>query len=149
MHHRAQTLLQRFFQATGFPLGELEAKLNRIRTQLKKEGIYLQNQQIAKVTEFCKVAVIAPPQAAGLGDFKSQADVLAAFGLCEFHYYTTAFQGQNLMTEMAAAFKKRHDDHHSQSYDAVVMIRGGGGKADLAKRSQISERKAQSSQNEQ
>ena len=162
--HRAQTLLQRFLEATGFPfkaglkvllqvrvefhtrfglsldvldidpnftLGELEAKLNRIRTQLKKEGIYLQNQQIAKVTEFCKVAVIAPPQAAGLGDFKSQADVLAAFGLCEFHYYTTAFQGQNLMTEMPAAFKKLHDDHHRQSYDAVVMIRGGGGKADL------------------
>jgi len=35
------------------------------------------------------------------------------------------------MTEMAAAFKKRHDDHHRQSYDGVVMIRGGGGKADL------------------
>jgi len=61
--HRAQILLQRFFQATGFPLGELEAKLNRIRTQLQKEGIYLQNQQIAKFTVFCKVAVIAKPQA--------------------------------------------------------------------------------------
>jgi exodeoxyribonuclease VII large subunit len=115
----------------NFTLGELEAKLNRIRTQLKKEGIYLQNQQFAKVSEFCKVAVIAPPQAAGLGDFKSQADILAACGLCEFHYYTTAFQGQNRMTEMPAAFKKVHEAHNRQAYDAVVMIRGGGGKADL------------------
>jgi len=110
----------------SFTLGEMEAKLNRIRKRLKTEGIYTNNQKLAKTREFCKVAVIAPPQAAGLGDFKSQAEILATLGLCEFHYYSASFQGKNILTEIPAAF-----DLVTEQFDAVVMIRGGGAKADL------------------
>lgn len=115
----------------NFTLGEMEAKLNRIRTKLKNEQIYHKNQQFAKPAEFCKVAVIAPKQAAGLGDFKSQADILATFGLCEFHYYHASFQGQNAITEIPATFDLVNQDHHNQQFDTIVMIRGGGAKADL------------------
>ncbi len=113
----------------NFTLGEMEAKLNRIRARLKKEGIYHKNQQFTKATEFCNVAVIAPPQAAGLGDFKSQANILTTLGLCEFHYYSASFQGQNTVTEIPHAFKSVNQAH--KQFDAVVMIRGGGAKADL------------------
>ena len=115
----------------NFTLGEMEAKLNRIRAKLKKEGIYQRNHELTKASEFCKVAVIAPPQAAGLGDFKSQADILADMGLCEFHYYSASFQGQNMVTEISAAFELVNQKHLKQTYDAVVMIRGGGAKTDL------------------
>jgi exodeoxyribonuclease VII large subunit len=115
----------------NFTMGEMEAKLNRIRARLKKEGIYTNNQKLAKSAEFCKVAVIAPPQAAGLGDFKSQAEILATFGLCEFHYYAASFQGQKMVTEIPAAFKLVNQAHQTEQFDAVVMIRGGGAKADL------------------
>jgi exodeoxyribonuclease VII large subunit len=118
----------------NFTLGEMEAKLNRIRLRLKNEGIYNQNKTLAYPSEFCKVAVIAPPQAAGLGDFKSQADVLAKFGLCEFHYYTASFQGKNAETEIPAAIelvKQVNQKQGVQGFDALVMIRGGGAKADL------------------
>ncbi|MBE9562447.1 MAG: exodeoxyribonuclease VII large subunit, partial [Proteobacteria bacterium] len=82
----------------NFTLGDIEAKLNRIRKQLQTEGIYTANKELAHVNEFCKVAVIAPRQAAGLGDFKSQADQL--MNLCEFCYYSASFQGQNAVAEI-------------------------------------------------
>jgi exodeoxyribonuclease VII large subunit len=115
----------------NFTLGEMEAKLNRLRARLQTEGIYAQNKQFATVREFCKVAIIAPPQAAGLGDFKSQADGLAKAGLCEFHYYSASFQGQNTVEEIPAAIALVNADHQQQQFDALVLIRGGGPKADL------------------
>ncbi|OQY48839.1 MAG: exodeoxyribonuclease VII large subunit [Candidatus Parabeggiatoa sp. nov. 2] len=163
-NHRADALLERFFDATGmsfkaglkvllqvrvefhprygfsldvldidpnFTLGEMEAKLNRIRERLKKAGLYNKNQQVATATDFCKVAVIAPPQAAGLGDFKSQAEKLEAALLCEFQYYRASFQGKNTLIEVPAAFDLVNQDHQTEQFDAVVMIRGGGPKADL------------------
>jgi exodeoxyribonuclease VII large subunit len=115
----------------NFTLGEMAAKLNRIRQQLITDGIYQRNQTLAHPKEFCRVAVVAPPQAAGLGDFQSQAKLLATADLCQFHYYTASFQGQYAMTEIPAALQSVAKDHEKQSYDAVVLIRGGGAKADL------------------
>jgi exodeoxyribonuclease VII large subunit len=113
----------------NFTVGEMVAKLNRIRMQLQEEKLYYCNQTIKTPIEFCKVAVIAPPQAAGLGDFKSQAKGLA--DLCEFHYYNASFQGQQMLTEITAAFELIKQDNKQKQFDAVVMIRGGGAKADL------------------
>jgi exodeoxyribonuclease VII large subunit len=113
----------------NFTVGEMAAKLNRIRARLQQEKLYHCNHAIKTPMEFCKVAVIAPPQAAGLGDFNSQAKGLA--DLCEFHYYTASFQGQQMLTEITAAFELIKKDHKEQQFDAVVMIRGGGAKADL------------------
>ncbi|WP_069472408.1 exodeoxyribonuclease VII large subunit [Candidatus Marithrix sp. Canyon 246] len=113
----------------NFTIGEMAAKLNRIRMRLQEEKLYDCNQTIKTPIEFCKVAVIAPPQAAGLGDFKSQAKGLA--DLCEFHYYNASFQGQQMLTEITAAFELIKQDHKEKQFDAVVMIRGGGAKADL------------------
>lgn len=115
----------------NFTLGEMAAKLNRIRHQLITAGIYQLNQTLARPKDFCRVAVIAPPQAAGLGDFQSQANLLAAADLCQFHYYAASFQGQNANTEIPTALQLVSQDHQTQSYDAVVLIRGGGAKADL------------------
>ena len=115
----------------NFTLGEMEAKLNRIRQHLKKENIYNSNKILANPSEFCKVAVIAPPKAAGLGDFQSQANILASLGLCEFHYYTASFQGKNADTEIPAAIEMVKQENQKARFDALVMIRGGGAKADL------------------
>ena len=115
----------------NFTLGEIQAKLNRIRAQLKEEGLFERNQAQPQATEFCQVAVIAPPSAAGLGDFKSQAAQLVEWGLCEFHYYAASFQGQKIRQEIPTAFELVNQDHKQKQFDAVVMIRGGGAKADL------------------
>ncbi|EIJ44066.1 exonuclease VII, large subunit [Beggiatoa alba B18LD] len=114
-----------------FTLGEMAAKVQRIRVQLTQEGLINQNRQLAKPNEFCQIAVIAPAQAAGLGDFRSQADKLQALGLCQFHYYVASFQGKNATEEIPQAIEKVAKAHLKTPFDALVLIRGGGATADL------------------
>ncbi|GAB6034329.1 exodeoxyribonuclease VII large subunit [Galenea microaerophila] len=117
----------------SFTLGALEAKLNQIRKQLIAEKLYENNKRFALPSDFFRVAVIAPPQAAGLGDFRADADELQKRGLCEFHYFYSSFQGeqQQVEKEMQAAFSAFQSLHVANPFDALVIIRGGGAKLDL------------------
>lgn len=115
----------------SFTLGELEANLHKIRQQLVAEGLYDQNKQRPIPQDYFRLAVIAPPNAAGLGDFRADADVLQQTGLCEFKYFYSAFQGEQVEAEMLAAFEAFLALHHSQPFDALIIIRGGGAKLDL------------------
>lgn len=115
----------------SYTLGELEANVNNIRKQLILEGIYTQNKQLTLPKDFFRVAVIAPPAAAGLGDFRIDADILQKTGLCEFTYFYSAFQGESVESEMSAAFEAMQSLHSAHAFDALVIIRGGGAKLDL------------------
>jgi len=117
----------------SYTLGDIEAKLRQIRTTLSREGVINRNQQITSPTEFCRVAVISPDGAAGLGDFKRDADILASAWLCSFTYLSARFQG----TDAAVDIKNRllsvldaQKDGLTQ-YDAICIIRGGGSVTDL------------------
>lgn len=115
----------------SFTLGELEANLNKIRQQLVAEQLYERNKQFAMPTDFFRVAVIAPPNAAGLGDFRADADLLQQAELCEFKYFYSAFQGQQVESEMLTAFDAFEALHQANPFDALIIIRGGGAKLDL------------------
>lgn len=115
-----------------FTLGELEQKLNLIRQALVKKGVYLNNKKHALPSDFFRLAVIAPPEAAGLGDFRADADVLQQHKLCEFKYFYSSFQGNAVETEMHSALDAIESLHASKPYDAIVIIRGGGAKLDLS-----------------
>ena len=112
-----------------FTLGDMEAQLEEIRSKLKAAGIYDKNRTLKLPRDFTRVAVIAPNNAAGLGDFRTQADRLAAFEVCAFDYYEASFQGINLLSSMKACFERIHEK--ADQYDCIVMIRGGGDKAGL------------------
>ena len=79
--------------------------------------------------------MIAPKKAAGLGDFKKDADALQKAQVCEFIYHSATFQGntaaQSIMQNLAQALKQ-----WAQTYphapDLIVIIRGGGAVNDLA-----------------
>ena len=116
----------------SFTLGELEAKLNDIRKKLIFEGLYALNKQLSLPEDFFRIAVIAPPAAAGLGDFRADADILQSCGLCEFTYFYSAFQGEQVQTEMFSALDAIESLHASNPFDALVIIRGGGAKLDLS-----------------
>lgn len=115
----------------SFTLGELEANLNAIRKQLIAEQLYNRNKQFVLPEDFFRIAVIAPPAAAGLGDFRADADALQQAGLCEFKYFYSAFQGEQVETEFLAAFDAIAALHAANPFDALVIIRGGGAKLDL------------------
>lgn len=115
----------------SFTLGELEANLNAIRKQLIAEKLYGLNKQRGLPDDFFRIAVIAPPDAAGLGDFRADADQLQTSGLCQFKYFYSAFQGEQVEPEMLAALEAIDSLHQANPFDALVIIRGGGAKLDL------------------
>lgn len=115
-----------------YTLGELEQKLNNIRKSLIKQGIYHQNKRLTMPVDFFRVAVIAPPDAAGLGDFRADADVLQKGKLCEFKYFYSSFQGERAEGELLAAIDAVTSLSQTNPYDVLVIIRGGGAKLDLS-----------------
>jgi exodeoxyribonuclease VII large subunit len=116
-----------------FTVGQLAARLEQIRRQLQAEGIFNRNRQVGLPQDFFRVAVLSPAEAAGLGDFRSRADALAAAGIVDFHYFTATFQGPQTVSTICAALSAIAAAHvQGQPFDAVAIIRGGGSEWDLA-----------------
>ncbi len=111
----------------AFTLGELEAKLRRIRLQLQQEGVFDRNLKLALPTDFFRVAVVSPEDAAGLGDFRAEAAQLERHGICAFTYFAAVFQGERASGSVAEAVRAAAGG----DFEAVVLIRGGGAVADL------------------
>ncbi len=116
----------------AYTMGDLAAKLAKIRDTLQKEGLYSKNKQLTMPGDFTRVAVLSPNAAAGLGDFKREAALLQNYGLCDFHYYTAQFQGLDTANEITSALTTIFTAHQTMNFDAIVIIRGGGAAIDLA-----------------
>jgi exodeoxyribonuclease VII large subunit len=112
-----------------YTLGDIEAKLRHIRDTLIKEGIFTHNQYLPKPQEFYRVAVISPESAAGLGDFKRDADILHESELCTFDYFSAKFQSATAASEIKNCLLSVLESVNK--YDAVCIIRGGGAVTDL------------------
>lgn len=115
----------------NYTLGDIEANLNAIRKELISKGIYGKNKELIISQDIFKVAVVAPESAAGLGDFKAEADKLVELGLCAFHYFYATFQGDKTLSTILQALDKAQATHQEQDFDALVIIRGGGSRLDL------------------
>lgn len=115
----------------SFTLGGMEAKVKKIRDRIVALGLYDKNKNFVMPDYFKNVAVVSPNDAAGLGDFKADADKLESYGICNFHYYTAIFQGNSASKTVSDAIKKASFDSLNNGYDAIVVIRGGGAKTDL------------------
>lgn len=114
-----------------FTLGGMEAKIKDLRDKITRLNLYDANKKFKMPDYFKNVAVVSPTGAAGLGDFKADADRLSESGICEFHYYTATFQGDSTAKTVSKAIKKASFDSFEKGYDAIVVIRGGGAKTDL------------------
>jgi len=115
----------------SYTLGDIEANLKKIRAILTKEGVIDANKKLARPSEFCRVAIISPNAAAGLGDFKRDADILEEYNLCSFDYFSAQFQGQGAAESILSALREVSDRHAVLQYDALCIIRGGGSATDL------------------
>ncbi len=115
-----------------YTIGDMAAKVQQIRQWLVAKGIYERNRRLPVPSDYCRVAVISPDGAAGLGDFRREADLLARFGLCEFQYFGATFQGVSAPATIFEAILAAHQAHEASPLDALVIIRGGGAASDLA-----------------
>jgi len=117
----------------SYTLGDLEAKKRNIRERLNREGMFDRNRRLTAPWDYFAVLVVAPAQAAGLGDFAKEAQRLDAHGVCQFSYAHSRFQGEGAAAEIVRAIQSGIRTWSGPRLpDAVVIIRGGGAVNDLA-----------------
>jgi exodeoxyribonuclease VII large subunit len=117
-----------------FTLGDLESRKKEIRARLQREGVFEQNKLVPSPWDFTSVLVVAPHEAAGLGDFRKESDRLARYGICRFTYAYSRFQGEGAAQEIVAALTESLVECAAAEDmpEAIVIIRGGGAVNDLA-----------------
>lgn len=103
--------------------------------RLSGEGLLNLNKQLPAPFDIEHVLVIAPEKAAGLGDFRADADKLESTNACHFHYHYATFQGNHAPKEIRHSITKgmlTFRKQYERDPDVMVIIRGGGAVGDLA-----------------
>ena len=120
---------------SSYTLGDIARRYQQILERLTTEGLLNKNKLIPTPFDIQNVLVIAPENAAGLGDFKKDADALEKSGVCHFKYYSATFQGntaaQSIITSLSIGLRQWATDFNTPP-DLIVIIRGGGAVNDLA-----------------
>ncbi|KKW77435.1 exodeoxyribonuclease VII large subunit [Acinetobacter sp. AG1] len=120
---------------SSFTLGDIAKRYQQILARLGSEGLVNLNKSLPAPFDIENVLVIAPENAAGLGDFKKDADALHKAGVCHFVYHTATFQGNtaanSIMESLSAGLRQWAKDYVIPP-DLIVIIRGGGAVNDLA-----------------
>lgn len=113
----------------NFTIGEKAANRQKTINQLTEEGVLTMNKELDIDIVLQDIAIITSPTAAGYGDFMDQLDH-NSYG---YHFNTTLFeavmQGNTSAQSITDALHKIHDSNGS--YQAVIIIRGGGSQTDL------------------
>lgn len=147
LHEGMKVLLQvyaQFHEAYGFSwivsdidptftLGDMARRRQEIIKQLKEEGVFDLNKQLALPLFAQHIAVVSAANAAGYGDFVDQLEH-NDYG---FRFQATLFpaimQGEQVEQSIIAALDAVHAASASgTSFDCVVIIRGGGAVADMS-----------------
>lgn len=114
----------------GYTMGELEMRRRAILERLQKEDLLGKNRLVSLPLVLQRIAVLSAESAAGYADFKEQlANNPYGFRI-EWTLFPTAMQGQQVEQEMLRQLHKIERRRHL--YDAIVVIRGGGARLDLA-----------------
>lgn len=120
---------------SSFTLGDIAKRYQQILQRLTQDGLLNNNKQLPTPFDVQTVLVIAPENAAGLGDFRKDADALQQTGVCHFVYHAATFQGNtasiSIIQALSTALKQWAADY-SIAPDLIVIIRGGGAVNDLA-----------------
>ena len=120
---------------SSYTLGDIARRYQQILERLTNEGLVNKNKSLLTPFDIQNVLVIAPENAAGLGDFKKDADVLDKAGVCHFVYHTATFQGNTAAVSIAESLAnalRQWAKEFNTAPDLIVIIRGGGAVNDLA-----------------
>ena len=114
----------------SFTIGELAMQKQQVIRRLESEGIYEMNQKLAFPRLPKRIAVISSKTAAGYGDFIDQLDHNSFGYRFSIKLFQTVMQGDDAEQSVVKAFEDIFDQ--LSSFDAVVIIRGGGSQAELS-----------------
>lgn len=114
----------------AYTAGQLALERLKKLEILQREGLMGKNRSLPLPPVLQRVAILSSHQAAGLQDFEQQL-LKNTFGYNFFtRLFPAAMQGNLLENESIAQLTRIRA--HTQHYDCVVIIRGGGSKLDLA-----------------
>ena len=120
---------------SSYTLGDIALRYKQILERLTTVGLVDKNKLLPTPFDIQNVLVIAPENAAGLGDFKKDADALDKAGVCHFVYHTATFQGNTAAVSIIDALGnglRQWALNFDTAPDLIVIIRGGGAVNDLA-----------------
>lgn len=112
-----------------YTVGDLARRRNRIIAQLKEDGVYDLNRTMHWSSTPCRIAVISAAGAAGYGDFVKHLHHNAARLRFTTRLFPAALQGAQTAPSVIAALDSIMAE--VDSFDCVVIIRGGGAVSDL------------------
>ncbi len=114
----------------SYTMGQMELKRQAILETLLKQGFLDLNSQIPLPPVIQRIAIISSESAAGLQDYLNHIAINAYGYQLSNQLFPAAMQGENVEKEVLRQLKKIA--LLKENYDAVVIIRGGGSKLDLA-----------------
>lgn len=113
----------------AYTLGEQAMLRKEIIARLEKEGVINLNKELEMPRLPNRIAVISSASAAGYGDFRDQL-LNNSYGLkFSVELFPAVMQGDRVEASIISALGKIYE--RAGSFDAVVIIRGGGATADL------------------
>ena len=119
----------------NYTLGDQARRRQEIIRQLKEEGVFDLQRELALPLFCLNIAVISSQTAAGYGDFAAQlADSPFAF---RSQLFPAIMQGEGVEQSIINALERiysltSHPSPHTSSFDCVVIIRGGGATSDMS-----------------
>ena len=113
-----------------YTLGDMARKRQEIIRRLKEEGVFDLNKELELPLFTQRIAVISSETAAGYGDFCNQlADNGHGFRFTT-RLFPAVMQGEQVEESIIAALNRINDE--ADSFDCVVIIRGGGATSDMS-----------------
>lgn len=113
-----------------YTLGAMARRRREILSKLEKDGILHDNQQLPLPALLQRIAVVSSSTAAGYGDFCHQLES-NEYGLrFDVQLFPAVMQGANVEDSVLAALEAIMSE--ADSWDCVVIIRGGGATSDLS-----------------
>lgn len=113
----------------SYTLGEMVRRQQEVIKQLKADGVLDMNKGLPMPRIPQRIAIISSDTAAGYEDFMTHLHENKG----EFVFYTTLFraymQGEQAEQSIIRALDRVYSS--AQSYDVVVIVRGGGASSDL------------------
>ena len=119
-----------------YTLGDMARQRQEIIRQLKAEGVFDLQKELT-LPLFCqRIAVISSETAAGYGDFCHQLSNNPYGFQFETHLFPATMQGESTESSIINALMRIYKVNSEQcivnSFDCVVIIRGGGATSDLS-----------------
>lgn len=113
-----------------YTLGDMARKRMEIIKQLKAEGVFDLQKELAIPMFAQRVAVISSENAAGYGDFCHQLLDNEYGFVFQIKLFLAVMQGEQVEASVINALNAVYDE--VDDYDVVVIIRGGGATADMS-----------------